>query len=326
MIAMPTPRDSQTSTSITSVARWSPCTPQLLGALSRLHVAFLISLSLAACAPKNVAAPPRIVGTLTLIASGDPVPGTARIELPDIDVFLQNSSGAQVGVKSTTQLEGKFRLVAPGPGSYSVCWNATGFGSGCSAKFSVQDQSLFLGAVPMRSQTGVIYGNVLTGDGRACWINDPFFKLDVSTKVTLLDSAQQVVRSGIRANVSGEYAIGGVPPQNRYIVRAECEKASAQTAVSLTGAVAVANVTLPNRAPRIEGMAAVQSGRGLTRGDASAAREPRPPDRRPAVRPPSAPPPNSKVRKAAVIRAIRCCGVRVWRRLTMITPATPRPR
>src|SRR6266508_2760307 len=228
--------------------------------------------SLASRLPRAVRRTSRLFlgSSLTLLASGDPVPGTAQIELPDIDVFLQNSSGAQVGAKSTTQLDGKFRLVAPSPGSYSVCWNATGFGSGCSQKFTVQAHSIFLGAVPIRSQSGVIYGKVLTGDGRPCWVNDAFFKLDVSTKVTLFDSGKQVVRSGIRANVSGEYAIGGVAPNNRYIVGAECEKASAQTIVSLTGAVAVADVTLPNRAPRIEGMAAVQGSKGLTRGDTSA--------------------------------------------------------
>ncbi|MFD0382288.1 hypothetical protein ACFQ2B_07095 [Streptomyces stramineus] len=50
------------------------------------------------------------------------------------------------------------------------------------------------------------------------------------------------------------------------------------------------------------------------------------PDSRPAERPPSAPPPKSRVRKTAVIRPIIDCGVLAWRRLTMITPATPSPR
>lgn len=267
---MSTSRDSRRLSLTTEHAGTRRDTSLRAGRRCLVHaVALLVGLSLSACTPKTIAAPPRVVGTLTLLASGDG-PGAARIELPDIDVFLQDSGGAQLGAKSTTQLDGKFRLIAPKPGTYAVCWNAVGLGSGCSATFPVPAHSVFLGAVPVRAQSGVIYGKVLTADGRACWMNDAFFKLDVSTKISLLDAAQQVVRSGIRANISGEYAIGGVQP-NRYTVRAECEKSNVQTPVSLTSGPALADLTLPNHAPRIEGLAATQAGRGLTRGDANAA-------------------------------------------------------
>lgn len=245
-------------------------------ASSRSHALLFLITLLGACAPQGtqnagIPAPPQVVGTLTLMAGGDPAPASAQIELPDIAVFLQDTSGAQAGAKDTTLLDGKFRLRPPGPGNYAVCWDALGFGSGCGATFSVKDASVFLGAVPLRSQAAVIYGKVLTGDSRPCWMSDAFFKLDVSTGMTLLDSARQVMRTGTRANTSGEYAFGGVPPRRRYFVRADCEKASAQIAVPLTSTAVVGNLTLPNRAPRIEALTAIQAGKGLTRATTGAA-------------------------------------------------------
>ncbi len=229
----------------------------------------LIALLGACTKPIDVIpAPPEVVGTLTLM--GEPLLASAQIELPDVEVFLQDSSAAQAGARDTTRLDGQFRLQPPSPGTYAVCWNVVGFGSGCGAKFSVKNASVYVGTVPLRSQGAVIYGKVLTGDSRPCWLSDAFFKLDVFTGMTLLDSAGQVLRTGTRANTSGEYAFGGVPPRRRYFVRADCEKATAQIGLPVTSTVVVADLTLPNRAPRIEALTASDAGKGLTRSTAGA--------------------------------------------------------
>ncbi len=228
---------------------------------------------LGACTPQGTAvipAQPYVVGTLTLMA-GDAPGLTAQVELPDIEVFLQDSSTAQAGGRDTTLLDGKFRLHPPGPGTYAVCWNAAGFGSGCSETFAVQNQSVFLGAVPMRSESAVIFGKVLTRDSRPCWVSDAFFTLDVFTQMTLLDSTRQIIRTGPRANIFGEYAFGGVPPRRRYFVQADCEKASVQSAIPVTSTIALADLTLPNSAPRIEALTASAAGKGITRSTTGAA-------------------------------------------------------
>ena len=208
--------------------------------------------------------PVKVVGTLALELSGSAGPARARIELPDVDVSLRDTSSNVVS-KARTQLDGKFYLDAPGSGTYSVCWNASGISSMCGPKLTVINQDVFLGFVPVRTESALIYGKVLTADGRACWVNDPFFKLDVSTTLSLLDSGRQVLRSGIRANVEGEYAIGPTVLRNRYVVSAECEKAKTEVNV-LTGAPAqLANLTLPNHAPRIVALSASAAGQGVTR-------------------------------------------------------------
>jgi hypothetical protein len=241
---------------------------------------FLIALSCVAClfgfmsssthiAAQGVAVtrggPVRVVGTLALVVSGDVVPARATIALPDAQMYLQDPRSGTELDRATTQLDGKFYLDAPGPGTYRICWKSIGIGSDCGDRFVVQKEDLFLGVVPVRPQPGLVYGKVLTADGRACWVNDPFFELDVSTRVSLLNHARQVVRTGIRANVSGEYAIAGVKQGDRYIVRADCENAEGKTTASLGSSPVVANVTLPNHAPRIEALSAFENGKAITR-------------------------------------------------------------
>src|SRR6266550_1828005 len=226
----------------------------------------LIVMFFAGCeqTPVPVATGPfQVMGTLTLMI-GDAAAPSARIELPDVDVTL-NSVGSGYVSKTKTQLDGKFYLEADKPGTYTLCWDAKGISTTCGAKITVTNQDLFLRVVTVRQQSSVIYGKVLTADSRACWVNDPFFKLDVSTHVSLLDSAQQVVPPGVRANVEGEYAIGAPQARKRYTVRADCEKANNQASAVIGSSATLANITLPNRAPRIVAISATSAGKGITR-------------------------------------------------------------
>ncbi|MDQ3242229.1 MAG: emp24/gp25L/p24 family protein [Gemmatimonadota bacterium] len=207
------------------------------------------------------AGPIDIVGTLALLVSGIGAPQGGRIELPDIDVVLRDLNSNQDVSKTKTQLDGKFYLTAPMAGTYSVCWDAPGIVGGCGAKFVVNASDIFLSFVVVRSEPGVIFGTVLTSDGRACWLIDPYFNLDVSTKVSLFAISREAIRSRIRANVEGEFAIGGVGAGSRYIVRAECEKATAERLVSVGGSIGGVIITLPNRAPAILAISAVAGGK-----------------------------------------------------------------
>ena len=219
--------------------------------------------------------PVAVTGTLTLmVASSDSetfaaIPPSHRVELPDVDVFLHNAISGANGARKKTQLDGKFYLSAPKAGTYIVCWEAPGIGAGCGSRFKVGLDSVFLKVVPVRARPGVLYGKVLTSDDRPCWVSDPFFALDVSTTVTLFDGSQNLVQPAVRANIEGEYVFAGLQA-GRYRVRAACEKARGES-TTLVGSLPVrANVTLPNHAPRLAGIAAMENGLGISRASVGA--------------------------------------------------------
>src|SRR6185436_2794319 len=185
----------------------------------------------------------------------------------DVEVSLQRASDKQTVATAKTQLDGAFHLKAPVSGTYSLCWKREGLANGCGANLVLAAPAM-LKLVAVSPVPGIIRGRALTGDGRPCWVHDPFFKLDVSTRVTLLDPAGQTIQT-VRANVSGEYIFGGVKT-GRYTVRADCEKATKNASVSLQAASASADLVLPNHAPRLEGIAAFAGGQALTRAAAGA--------------------------------------------------------
>ena len=181
----------------------------------------------------------RVTGTLTMAGH--------NIRLPDIDMVLRDAVTQQDVAKATTYLDGKFSFETPQRGTYVACWKAPGI-TGCTGRFMVKQPTTYLGTVRAKPEGRVIVGTVLTADQRACWINDPFFKLDVSTQLTLSDLQGNALRKGVRANVAGQYAMAAVPA-GRYTLSAQCEKSNTKANVTVGGASPKVNLTLPNHAP-----------------------------------------------------------------------------
>lgn len=202
-----------------------------------------------------------VVGTLSVVVP-DGSGGTTEVDLPDADVFLRDPLTGSDVATAVTLLDGTFRLPAPSAGTFSVCWSVQGV-SGCGPDVTVVYDSVHL-PVRITPQTPVLHGTVLTLDGRACWVNDSFFDLDVATFVDASVVGGSPVRTGIRANTVGDYALLGLPSGD-YLVQARCENAHAQTLATLANFSVAADLTLPNRAPRIWAIAAFDSGVGVTR-------------------------------------------------------------
>jgi hypothetical protein len=200
--------------------------------------------------------PVRVTGILTLIVNGQSV---VTVELPDTDVTLQNVlTNAQVSAGST-QLDGRFRLMAPGAGTYRVCWKSDAVGAGCGSRFTVGARDVALRTVPVPAQAGVVHGRVLYADARPCWLQDPFFKINLKTDVTLTPAGATTPFAATVANVQGEYAFTRVPAV-RHNVRAECERSVGQLLVTPGATPAVANINYPNHAPRLAEMVAFEGG------------------------------------------------------------------
>jgi len=206
-----------------------------------------------------------VTGTLALVVSSSPAHASSTIEIPDADVSLREAASGKDVASAVTQLDGKFYLTAPGPGDYGICWKSLAIGVGCVDKrLGLEKGSVFLGIVHATTHPGVIYGKVLTGDNRPCWVNDSYFKLDVSTRLNLLSrTTRKPLRKAIRANIQGEYAFGGVKA-GRYLVSAACEKAVNSAAISVGNAPAIENINLLNHAPTIDVVSAFDSGKAIT--------------------------------------------------------------
>jgi hypothetical protein len=202
----------------------------------------------------------RITGTLTLTPQ--------NIRLTDVNMVLREAATQQEVAKAVTTLDGKFSMDAPKPGVYVACWKTEGI-AGCTGRINVKQATVPLGVVRTKSEGRLITGKVLTADKRACWVSDSFFKLDVSTQLSLTDAQGNTVRKGVRANVAGQYAIGAVAA-GRYSLLAQCEKSSAKARVSVGNTSPVVNLTLPNHAPTIASMGVYDGTVGLSRAPVNA--------------------------------------------------------
>jgi hypothetical protein len=223
----------------------------------------LVALAAPGCTPSSSLAtgPQEVAGALQLVLAQAPA-AAPQIELPAARVYLRDASSHAEAASGATQLDGRFHLEAP-PGSYELCWELEGL-AGCGPRLVVQDAPVWLGIIPVRVEGPLIHGTVLTGDQRPCWLHDEFFALHVETTIRVVDHTGTEVRSDVRANVQGEYALPGLAP-GRYRVAATCEAAAAEAQVSLGNAAVEADLTLPNRAPALAALEARASNRGVTR-------------------------------------------------------------
>jgi hypothetical protein len=182
------------------------------------------------------------------------------IEVPDVEVTLRDGGGKVVAT-AATQIDGSFRLAAPGQGVYQLCWVIQGRAD-CKREVVLKPGANALRKVEVRLPSLLLHGRVLTGDNRPCWVNDPFFSLDVSTRMSLSNSQGQSVGT-VRANSRGDYLFA-VDTAGSYQVRANCENARATATASLTGSALQVDLQLPNHAPRIVELAARDGGKSVT--------------------------------------------------------------
>ena len=211
----------------------------------------------------------RVTGTLTLVVVPANQPSTT-VELPDTDVTLENALTSTQVSASRTQLDGRFRLYAPGAGTYRVCWKSAAVGTGCGSRFTVGSRDVGLRMVQVPAATSVVHGRVLNADSRPCWIQDSFFAVNVKTNVTLTPAGTLTPSATTVANVQGEYVFAGVKGGARYDVRADCEKSSGLQIVTPGTAPVTANINYPNHSPRVAGMTAFEGGIAVPRASAGA--------------------------------------------------------
>lgn len=225
----------------------------------RLLLAVMLLVSIGACR-RDPPRPVEAIGRLLAVLPQAEV--TREVEVPDATITLFDKDDAQVA-QVTTDLDGHFRVTVPVQGTYKVCWNIQG-ASNCQREVSLNDPENYLGLIRARLKGPVLYGRVLTADGRPCWVRDPFFKLDVATKVDVANAQGNAAAPVVRASTQGDYLFL-LKQSGVYQVRAQCEASEQKTQATLVGALGEANLTLPNHAPRLEELAARSAGNGVVR-------------------------------------------------------------
>jgi hypothetical protein len=186
-----------------------------------------------------------------------------KIYVPDLKVTLNNVNANFPGVVVSTNLNGEYFFPHQPAGTYKVCWDKPGFIAGCSPTFQIVSSTAFGGDLPVRAAFSSIVGKVTMRDGSACRTLDHFFKIDVFTTVSLIDSTNADVVPPVRANDFGEYVLGGVPNAKGLVIKATCEDALVEKKVgSVDGAMTV-DLTLPNTRPVIDSATAAINSKGV---------------------------------------------------------------
>jgi hypothetical protein len=130
--------------------------------------------------------PPTVVyGHLFARVEDASAPGGARdVLLPGIGVELRGSKHrASAGV---TNARGMFTSPALPPDTYQVCWQSDGFDSGCTGpdrRIVVDKTTTISGPIEIKPKPGFVTGKVTP-----CGLQDPIFRIDLGTTVTLVNA------------------------------------------------------------------------------------------------------------------------------------------
>ena len=237
-------------------------TVKLSGITATLTVALLL---LTSCGPSPKGG--NVHGSLFLgFPAASTVPSSATIYLPDVKVQLKNVKTNALSGAVTTNLNGEYFIPHQPPGTYQVCWEKPGFISACSPNVTIVSDTAFGGDLPVNANPGILVGRVTLKDGSVCRTVDHFFRIDVFTKVSLVDSANAEVVPAVRANSLGEYALSGIPGNaSNLTVRATCESAQVEQKIGGKEGLNRIDLTLPNSRPLITSAIARLSSKGVRR-------------------------------------------------------------
>jgi hypothetical protein len=186
--------------------------------------------------------------------------------VPDITVYVHN---AITGVDSNftrTDLTGHFIIKAVDPGTYQVCWRATGYWPGCGNRLDVGDETIGLLPLPIVPQQYAINGTAKLADGTNCYEADTFFGTDVTGQIRLYNNG--VLIASARSNSHGEYILPAIPEgHGTLLIRANCEDAIATHTVTPAefGSGLVGPIAYPNSRPNITSIAAFIGTQGVRR-------------------------------------------------------------
>jgi hypothetical protein len=189
-----------------------------------------------------------------------------KIFVPNVSVYLKDRASGKQTEPVVTNARGWFLTPVLAPGKYSICWNASGFESGCTTDQDVSIQHTVVTPAPVaiRASGKTIFGRVTFSNGAPCSFSAPVFGLEGNAKVTLLGSAGTVLGQPIPTNVAGEFIVTDLPVGATGL-GAECDGMKSDTTGIENAKAGPVQVRIRNTAPRIGEVFAGSSARRLRR-------------------------------------------------------------
>jgi hypothetical protein len=197
----------------------------------------------------------------------------AAVSLPGVLLALVNTTNSAFSATVTSDINGLFTFPDQPAGDYQLCWQATGFISGClTQSITISNADIGLDPIALYPDTnatvGLIYGQVTFQDGSTVFQQDSFFQINVNARVTLADTSGTRLQT-VSPNSAGLYAMGGVPRAGMLSLSATVENAGVTNSIN-TFVMGEADLVIPNTPPTIQSVVASLSGQPVYRAPAGA--------------------------------------------------------
>jgi hypothetical protein len=197
------------------------------------------------------------------------------IRLPDIKVYLKDTSAHTAGPAAITDAHGEYVLPRQNIGSYQLCAEASNFAPICDPTPLTLTEEVFYPTTDLliAPEPGTIRGTILLADGLPCYHENQTFNTSALTKVWLEDTGGTTVDRPVNANSQGQYVLPRVPGPGSYVLKAECLGSSVAKNVNLAdgeqlGGFQAVDLTLPNHSPIIVSTVASAGGTAVRRASA----------------------------------------------------------
>jgi hypothetical protein len=193
------------------------------------------------------------------------------INVSDIDVAAKNVKTSVMSTAVKTNPQGYFRTGTLPPGEYQICVSGPGYASVCDPQRITIVNSIRVmdHVVEIRPAQGALSGTVRLADQvTPCFWFRPAFSTDavLTAKVSLLDTADNVVAGPVNGNSLGQFVLpvsanqaGGVK------LKAVCEGSSSVLAVKFSGGMQQRDLVIRDSPPQIVSFDLTKGGVGVRR-------------------------------------------------------------
>lgn len=191
------------------------------------------------------------------------------IYLPRVTVWLQHAGGAR-SEPVTTDLSGRFTLLAPARTSYTLCWKADLYDGCLDGSFAAGAEPLFLSTVliPVQKRDGytAMFGEVRFEDESRPRMLQPLSGINAFALVTLLDSGGKPLGE-VPVNNAGDYLFPYVPNKEAVQLTARIERGEGTLQLQpeyfrRNTRVVRAHLRIENHPPKLDGIVPVSMATG----------------------------------------------------------------